>query len=456
MPSTNYLLIFRKAKTAGRTIITGKGSDFSLDALLSTIGRSPEQKRSPPESPPKSPPPSTSSTKSPEATGSDSAGTKRKRGVTFAPDDRIAEYRYYTPNAEEWQDQPTGEAINHVHGNARDFDVGEGRMAFERTHPAQGPEATKDWHIPSLIRLPDHLVLALPEETAESKAQAIREESTFAAVYTSLTHIPPSPAEPNEAPPVHPDANVVHIPLEDLYSYQVNAERAKPLPEPSLPADPALMNNLLAAAGSVLQSMNGVSHSQIPVQAAVPPPPTNANGSVDLSLVDGLLKNPSLVQSLLGLMGTAPNKPSSPAIASPPMNTLPAGQPTSITSATAWQQSHAAPPPPPSQQPPRQPYNYYQPSPPQQYQSPNRNQQYGNNQPYPDQPYSVPGQPTPTARGQYSASGPVLSGPSQRPAINPNFRGGFRGGARGIPRGGRGKGPRGGRGNKFRGAPNRF
>lgn len=102
-PGTKSLLTFRKAKTAGRMISPGKGSDFSLDALLSTIGRSPEQKRSP-ESPPKSPPPTTNSTKSPEATGSDSAGTKRKRGVTFAPDDQIAEYRYYTPIAEEWAD----------------------------------------------------------------------------------------------------------------------------------------------------------------------------------------------------------------------------------------------------------------------------------------------------------------------------------------------------------------
>jgi hypothetical protein len=97
----------------------------------------------------------------------------------------------------------------------------------------------------------------------------------------------------------------------------------------------------------------------------------------------------SLVQSLLGLMGTAPNNPSSPAIASPPVNTLPTGQAASIIPSNTWQQSHATPPPPPPQQPPRQPYNYYQASPPQQYQSPNRNQQYGNSQAYPDQSYSV-------------------------------------------------------------------
>jgi hypothetical protein len=80
--------------------------------------------------------------------------------------------------------------------------------------------------------------------------------------------------------------------LEDLYSYQVNAERAKASPQPPLPTDPAVMSNILAAAGSVLQSISGVAHPQIPVQAPVPPPATNANGSVDLSLVDGLLKNP--------------------------------------------------------------------------------------------------------------------------------------------------------------------
>lgn len=80
-----------------------------------------------------------------------------------------------------------------------------------------------------------------------------------------------------------------------MYTYQVNAERAKAPPQAPLPTDPAMMNNLLAAAGSVLQSMNGVLQSHIPVQAPVPPPQTNANGSVDLSLVDGLLKNPRLV-----------------------------------------------------------------------------------------------------------------------------------------------------------------
>lgn len=77
-----------------------------------------------------------------------------------------------------------------------------------------------------------------------------------------------------------------------MYTYQVNAERVKTPPQAPLPTDPAMMNNLLAAAGSVLQSMNGVSQPQIPVQAPVPPPQTNANGSVNLSLVDGLLKNP--------------------------------------------------------------------------------------------------------------------------------------------------------------------
>jgi hypothetical protein len=101
------LLEFRKAKTVGRTIPQGKGSDFSLDALLSTIERSPEQKRSS-ESPPKSPSPTANNLKSPEVASSDSASTTRKRAVTFAPDDRIAEYRYYTPNAEEWADVSYG------------------------------------------------------------------------------------------------------------------------------------------------------------------------------------------------------------------------------------------------------------------------------------------------------------------------------------------------------------
>jgi hypothetical protein len=141
------------------------------------------------------------------------------------------------------------------------------------------------------IRLPDNLVNAIPEETAESKAQAIREESTFAAVYTSLTHIPPSPAEPTEAPPDHPDANVLHIPLEDMYSYQVNIDRAN-APPPPPPTDPAAMNKLIAAAGSVLQSINGVPQAHIPLQAPAAPPPTNTKRSVDLSLVGGLLNNP--------------------------------------------------------------------------------------------------------------------------------------------------------------------
>lgn len=64
--------------------------------------------------------------------------------------------------------------------------------------------------------------------------------------------------------------------------------------------------------------------------------------------------------------------------------------------------------------------------------------------------------PTPTARGHYPATGPAPKAPSQRPAINPNFRGAFRGGSRGAPRGGRGKSHRGGRGSKFRGSSKHF
>jgi hypothetical protein len=99
----------------------------------------------------------------------------------------------------------------------------------------------------------------------------------------------------------------------------------------------------------------------------------------------------SLVQSLLGLMGSNTNSSSNPVTSSPPTNTVPTGPSVSVVSSNTWQeQSHAtSPPPPPPQQPPRQPYNYYQSSSPQQYQSPNRNQQYGNSQPYPDQSYSV-------------------------------------------------------------------
>ncbi|GAB5589934.1 hypothetical protein Unana1_04834 [Umbelopsis nana] len=446
----------KKAKTAGRSIPQGKSSDFSLDALLSTIERSPEQKRQS-ESPPRSPP--ANKLKFPDQSGSETIGSKRKRGVTFAPDDRIAEYRYYTPNAEEWADQPAGEAISHVHGNAHDLDVGEGRMAFERTHPHQSPADHKDWQSPNPIRLPDSLVVALPQETPESKAQAVREQSTFAAVYTSLAHIPPSPAEPNELPPDYPDANVVHIPLEDLYRYSGNNGSQT---HSALDSSPAPMSSLLAATNSVLQSLSAQNQPapQItPQPVAPPPPPSSASGSVDLNLVGGLLATPGLVQSLLGLMTSGSSSSSSAAAASSPA--VPANHAASMPPTSSWQsRGSATAPPPPPPQPTRQSYGYYPTttsSPPQQYAGASRNQQYGVSSSYPDTSYSNNSQPpTPTARGHYPATGPAPKAPSQRPAINPNFRGAFRGGSRGAPRGGRGKSHRGGRGSKFRGSSKHF
>ncbi|KAG2172078.1 hypothetical protein INT43_001555 [Umbelopsis isabellina] len=479
----------KKAKTVGRGAPQSKGSDFSLDALLSTIDRSPEQKRMS-ESPPRSPTSNKSKLGSiaggESTTATATTTTTRKRVVSFAPDDRLTEYRYYTPNAEEWADvsvvhasylsssystlttsiqqQPTGEAISHVHGDARGLDVGEGRMAFERTHGHQPNAPQTDWYPPNRIKLPDNLVMALHEETGESMAQAVREQTTFAAVYTSLAHIPPSPAEPNEIPAEYSDEHVTRIPLEDIYTYRGEQQPT----EPSLPKDPASLNKLLAAAGSVLKDMNGVQQS---APASLPPPPVqnapaNPNGSaVDLNLVGGLLNNPSLVQSLLGMLG---NKTGS-------LSPVPPQQPAAMSSPPPPPMSNTWQPRPATQSPPvvpQQNYGYYQSTgSPQQYNPPhqqqygapnaNRNNPYNGNKGYSDNSYEYSAQPTPTAQGQYTASaGPIPNAPSNRPAINPNFRGAYRGGvsgSRGGPRGGRGKPLRGGgRGNKFRGVPNRY
>lgn len=367
------------------------------------------------ESPPRSPTSSKSKSGSiaggETTTAATTTTTTRKRVVSFAPDDRLTEYRYYTPNAEEWADvsvvhvstphslystlttsfqqQPAGEAISHVHGDARGLDVGEGRMAFERTHGHQPHAPNTDWYPPNRIRLPDSLVMAVHEETGESMAQAVREQTTFAAVYTSLAHIPPSPAEPNEIPAEYSDEHVTRIPLEDIYTYRGEQQ---PI-EPSLPKDPASLNKLLAAAGSVLKDMNGVQQS---ASAPLPPPPVqngspNPSGSaVDLNLVGGLLNNPSLVQSLLGMLG---NKAGS-------MSPIPPQQTAAMSS---------PPPPPPNtwqprptqQQPavPQQNYGYYQSNgssqqynpPQQQYGAPNsnRNHTYNGNKGYSDNSYEV-------------------------------------------------------------------
>lgn len=270
--------------------------------------------------------------------------------------------------------------------------------------------------------MPENVVLAFPPETDESKAQAVREQSTFAAVYTSLTHIPPSPAEPNEVPNEYPDAHVVHIPLEDVYAYSGPSGPAQAIST----ADPTSVNSLLAATNSVLQSLNGHSQQipQIPTQPVAPPPaPDNSSASVDLSLVGGLLSTPgyvfyrsrllaayhesqlncrclsshfSLVQSLLGLMGGNSNTSSLPVAASSPTNTLSLGRSAPMSPPSSWQ-SHSAPPPPPppQQQPSRQSYGYYPASSSaaasqqQQYNAPSRNAQYGNNQSYSGHSYSV-------------------------------------------------------------------
>lgn len=147
---------------------------------------------------------------------------------------------------------------------------------------------------PLVIRLPENVVLAFPPETDESKAQAVREQSTFAAVYTSLAHIPPSPAEPNEVPNEYPDAHVVHIPLEDVYAYSGPSGPA----QATSTAEPTSVSSLLAATNSVLQSLNGHSQQipQTPTQPVAPPPaPDNTSASVDLSLVGGLLSTPGYV-----------------------------------------------------------------------------------------------------------------------------------------------------------------
>lgn len=370
------------------------------------------------ESPPRSP--TSNKSKSGSIAGgetttaaSTTTTTTRKRVVSFAPDDRLTETRYYTPNAEEWADvsvvhvpkpyslystlttplqqQPAGEAISHVHGDARGLDVGEGRMAFERTHGHQPNAPHTDWYPPNPIRLPDTLVMAMHEETGESMAQAVREQTTFAAVYTSLAHIPPSPAEPNEIPAEYSDEHVTRIPLEDIYTYRGEQQAV----EASLPKDPASLNKLLAAAGSVLKDMNGVQQS---APAPLPPPvaqqngPANPNGSaVDLNLVGGLLNNPSLVQSLLGMLGNkagslSPVPPQQPAAMSSP----PPPPPLSNT----WQPRQAPQPRPAA--PPQQNYGYYQSTgspqqynPSQQQHNPNRNNPYNGNKGYSDNSYEV-------------------------------------------------------------------
>ncbi|CAO3620507.1 unnamed protein product [Cunninghamella blakesleeana] len=187
----------------------------------------------------------TSSNFKSESFSSSTAMTKKRRKgnfrVTFKPDHCLVEVREYEKQPEEWNAN-----MHHVPvAEARDLELDEAQVMSQAFHhqsptppstpkhqqqhldprlavsyrynqPYQQEQKVIDkYYPPKLIRLPDDVQLPTPQSN-EALVHTEREKVTIAAIYSSLSHIPYTPQEPDEIPDENNHTPIIPLESTDL------------------------------------------------------------------------------------------------------------------------------------------------------------------------------------------------------------------------------------------------
>jgi hypothetical protein len=127
------------------------------------------------------------------------------------------------------------------------------------------------------------LVLPKAVRSQEAVNQEKREKTALAAIYTSLQHTPPSPAEPDEVPNPNADGTVPEIPLVDIEYPTIASSNPSPPPPPPNVVNQNMMTpeNLSAAAAIAAamlpQQQVQQAYTQPTFTSAALPAPTSSN-----------------------------------------------------------------------------------------------------------------------------------------------------------------------------------
>ncbi|KJA21705.1 hypothetical protein HYPSUDRAFT_41852 [Hypholoma sublateritium FD-334 SS-4] len=220
-------------------------------------------------------------------------GLRRKKSVTWAPDDRLESVRFIEKAV--YDDDPVDGT--HVAHSLRDLDRGEGAALHAHLF-----EETIDWAEPLLVDLPPepegHTRFVRGSASQEKSTQEEREQSALSAVYMSPNQIPDSPAEPAVVltdDEVDREAKTMSVGAALDALFQWGAEPA--LPPPGAAASVAELVGQLAM-GSLMDVGGGApgAPAQMDMQGAA---------SATLAAVQGLLPQDQLQQLLAQLSSSA-------------------------------------------------------------------------------------------------------------------------------------------------------
>ncbi|RUP45159.1 hypothetical protein BC936DRAFT_148543 [Jimgerdemannia flammicorona] len=220
----------------------------------------------------------------------DVVSTKKRKKVTWASGDELEKIKIFESDPDELGSEMYGLGTPHEFGNARDMDINEAKAAFH-----SDMQATMDWYPPAAIWFPDNFPVLDVIISEETKTQTLREQVALAAVYFTETHIPSSPAEPDEIPNDNL-LNVRVIPLTD----ESEAPYITPIPTLVMPtssgilslSNTGIVNDALGSSGTLPTIVSTSIAQQVPVSTA----------SVDLSLLASM--SATQLASILGARTT--------------------------------------------------------------------------------------------------------------------------------------------------------
>ncbi|KAI8083172.1 uncharacterized protein BX664DRAFT_339961 [Halteromyces radiatus] len=164
---------------------------------------------------------------------------QRTRRVKFKPDHQLVSIREYEKDPLEWNFDATTttttstDGIPTTAGHARDMDIREGQvMSKAHQHNMDSSSSFTNyqtyelnsnlWYTPRSIFIPDDCKPPWPKNSEEAMIQQEREKVTLAAVYLSLSHVPPTPAEPDD--PGVPNEDTKIIPLYEVQTEENHIE----------------------------------------------------------------------------------------------------------------------------------------------------------------------------------------------------------------------------------------
>lgn len=248
------------------------------------------------------------------------APSKKRKRVTFKPDDDLVQIRYI-----DLVDRDGNPRTSHqTTGEARDLDVREGhhvRSLMGHTDALGALIEEVEWSIPAAVDLPPEVARESIERghgSTEKVTQEEREQHVVGAVYIFAAQIPDSPSEPKNIADANPygeegDPKMIVLPQ------QLQQQQQQQAPQPTVADFVPLTNSL----ESLLRSL------QPPPQQPPPMPDLNsllglpqANApAVDFNAIMGMLSNVQQQPMQAPMSMSMPMQSQMPAQPQPQMHT---------------------------------------------------------------------------------------------------------------------------------------